>query len=110
MKFTLALLSAIYLAEHVEGRRTSKYATTRGVCDGFPDEVDNTRLLNDERTDPMNGDISGRMSLTQVMNGQIMGPIVVRSHWLETPESDDWSFEFRIAADCAGKIDNTYAA
>ena len=98
MKFTLALLGAIYLAESVNGRRSSKYSTTRAMCNGFPDEgPDNTRRLNqsaDKRTDPTDGDVSGRMELTQVvgMDDMLEGQITVRSHWLELPESGDWYF------------------
>ena len=111
MKFTLALLGAIYLAESVNGRRSSKYSTTRAMCNGFPDDgPDNTRRLN--RTDPTDGDLSGRMELTQVvgMDDMLEGQITVRSHWLELPESDDWDFEFRDAADCADSVVDTYDA
>ena len=101
MKFTLALLGAIYLAESVNGRRSSKYPATRAICNGFPDEGGAAgRRLN--RTDPTDGDLSGRMELTQVVD--LEGKISVRSHWLELPESDDWDFEFRDAADCADSV------
>ena len=97
MKFTLALLGAIYLAEQVEGRRSKSYDATRAYA----------KCLNED------GDVTGKMELTQILGMDGMnGPVSVRSHFMDTAgaDGDDWDLGFSDAADCGGSVQGTYDA
>lgn len=108
MRFAaVALMGAVYLTDLIEGRRTSSYVVTRATCDGFAWEGEGDGP--GRRLRP-GDDLSGRVNMSQVTNGDEDGSCRIWSHWHNIPESDSYSLVMMSAQDCMGTETQTTEA